>query len=180
EGQRSGAGAAEAGSVLDRVRASLAQEVSRLIKVDVAELDAERALNEYGFDSISFTQLARRLNEVYELALRPPVFYEHPTLAQLAQHLVESYPTLRARFSVAAAGPGEAASAARPAAARRRRGRVRVRGAVEARGSLPERDKIAIIGMSGCFPMARDIAAFWDTLVAERDCISAIPAERMG
>ncbi|TDM99493.1 hypothetical protein CEE86_13955 [Lactobacillus crispatus] len=43
---------------------------------------------------------------------------------------------------------------------------------------LSGKDGIAIIGMSGRFPMADDVSEFWRNLVDGRDCISEIPKER--
>ena len=37
---------------------------------------------------------------------------------------------------------------------------------------------IAIIGMSGMFPQARDVQSLWQNLLAGRDCISTIPPSR--
>lgn len=37
---------------------------------------------------------------------------------------------------------------------------------------------IAIVGMSGCYPGAGDLAEYWDNLKNGRDCITRIPAER--
>ncbi|MCY9375153.1 SDR family NAD(P)-dependent oxidoreductase [Bacillus sp. T17B1] len=39
-------------------------------------------------------------------------------------------------------------------------------------------DEIAIIGVSGRYPMANDIEEFWNNLKSGRDCISEIPKER--
>ncbi|ACS85231.1 SDR family NAD(P)-dependent oxidoreductase [Musicola paradisiaca] len=39
-------------------------------------------------------------------------------------------------------------------------------------------EPIAIVGMSGRFPMARDLDAFWDNLVSGKDCIQEIPKQR--
>ncbi|MEJ2416576.1 MAG: SDR family NAD(P)-dependent oxidoreductase, partial [Exilibacterium sp.] len=39
-------------------------------------------------------------------------------------------------------------------------------------------EPIAIVGVSGCFPAARDIDAFWDNLREGRDCIGEIPPQR--
>uniref|UniRef100_UPI0021F3820A SDR family NAD(P)-dependent oxidoreductase n=1 Tax=Dickeya oryzae TaxID=1240404 RepID=UPI0021F3820A len=41
-----------------------------------------------------------------------------------------------------------------------------------------ESEPIAIVGMSGRFPMARDLDAFWDNLVSGKDCIQEIPKQR--
>src|SRR5262249_32676814 len=37
---------------------------------------------------------------------------------------------------------------------------------------------IAIIGMAGRYPKAKNLGELWDTLAAGRDCIEEIPAER--
>nr|ALD83703.1 tAT polyketide synthase [Sorangium cellulosum] len=37
---------------------------------------------------------------------------------------------------------------------------------------------VAIIGLAGRYPMARDLAQFWDNLRSGRDCITEVPAER--
>jgi threonine dehydrogenase-like Zn-dependent dehydrogenase len=45
-------------------------------------------------------------------------------------------------------------------------------------GSDSRLQDIAIIGMSGQFPMAPTVADFWDNIAGGRDCISEIPASR--
>ena len=42
----------------------------------------------------------------------------------------------------------------------------------------PYNDDVAIVGMSGQFPRARDINEFWQNLVEGKDCISEIPSDR--
>src|SRR5262249_34676889 len=42
----------------------------------------------------------------------------------------------------------------------------------------PPNTAIAIIGMAGRYPGARDLQEFWDNLRTGRDCITEIPAER--
>ncbi|MFC1886869.1 beta-ketoacyl synthase N-terminal-like domain-containing protein, partial [Thermodesulfobacteriota bacterium] len=39
-------------------------------------------------------------------------------------------------------------------------------------------EEIAIIGLSGRYPMAEDLAAFWENLKTGKDCITEIPKER--
>ncbi len=80
---------------------------------------------------------------------------------------------MRAALGLAAAPaePRPAPPAKPPAAAKPVR---RASPAPEPRGAEP----IAIIGMSGRFPMAADLDAYWDNLYAGRDCIAEIPADR--
>ncbi|MEV5376077.1 SDR family NAD(P)-dependent oxidoreductase [Streptomyces nondiastaticus] len=37
------------------------------------------------------------------------------------------------------------------------------------------RDPVAIVGLAGMFPKARDVRAFWDNIVAGRDCTEEVP-----
>ena len=41
-----------------------------------------------------------------------------------------------------------------------------------------EREPIAIIGISSCFPQAADLDAFWQNLADGKDCITEVPLER--
>jgi len=43
-----------------------------------------------------------------------------------------------------------------------------------------DRRPLAIVGMSGRYPMADDLSEFWTNLVDGRDCVSPIPADRPG
>jgi 8-amino-7-oxononanoate synthase len=81
---------------LDLLREALKHMISRMLKVRFEEIDAETELPEYGFDSITFTEFANRLNQTYQLDLTPALFYEHPTLEQLAQYLHATYATVLA------------------------------------------------------------------------------------
>ncbi|MDM5182305.1 phosphopantetheine-binding protein, partial [Massilia sp. DJPM01] len=159
----------------------LLQLVSSLIKVKPEDIDLDSELSEYGFDSISLTELANKLNQEYGLELMPTLFFEHGTVSSLATYLVEAHQAVFARrfgsrASAAAAmpQPQTAAAPVQAAAPVSRRSRFGTPSAVTA--ALPE--AIAIVGMSGCMPMADDLDAFWTNLVEGRDCISEIPASR--
>src|SRR6185369_13904947 len=152
--------------LLPAIHISILREVSDLIKVGVEELDIDSELSEYGFDSISFTELAHRLNQLYGLELMPTIFFEHPTVGEFARYLLEHHRAIfAARFApsmkpvtVPPRNPvAEPDAEARPR--RGRRGRFAVRALVEsarakstAEPALPD-DAVAVIGMSGRFPM---------------------------
>jgi 3-oxoacyl-(acyl-carrier-protein) synthase/SAM-dependent methyltransferase/acyl carrier protein len=177
----------EQGRLFEQVKASLLQEVSKFIKVKLGTLRPDSELSEYGFDSISFTTLARVLNDAYGLDLMPTIFFEHPTLSDLARHLVENHRAMfAARFAPSEPKPVVQARAAAPEDSvevrpRQRRGR-RFAGLSHLASTRAERapdsDAVAVIGMSGRFPMAEDVTALWRNLVEERDCIVEIPRER--
>ena len=171
--------------LLSKVQRKLMQAVSKLLKVKIEDLDVDAELSDYGFDSITLTEFSNRLNQQYKLELAPTVFYEHPTMADIANYLIDEH---RAVFTAQFAVQGKAKSL-EPSrveevegglSTRKVRPRFANRMAV-ATGSEPERtspEPIAIVGMSGSFPMARNVEAFWENLKAGKDCVREIPKSR--
>jgi polyketide synthase PksN len=155
------------------VLAALTREAAKLLTAPLEPLRADVMLPELGFDSLALAVFVEVLNETYGLALTPTVFFEHPTLERVARHLAETHrDAMAAHF--AQVGAGE--TPARQPAGRQRSSvsRMRVRRATITDAAEP----IAIVGMSGRFPMAKDVDELWANLVAGRDCISEIPPER--
>jgi polyketide synthase PksL len=70
----------------------LKDRISKLLAVDVEEIDPEVPLNEFGFDSITLTDFATSMGDEFGLALSPTVLFEHPTIDALAGYLADEYP----------------------------------------------------------------------------------------
>lgn len=164
------------------VLASLVDEASAQLKVSSDDLDPDVELTEYGFDSIGFTQFANRLNDRFDLDLTPTLFFEYPTLDGLAGHLSEEETGAMAA-ALGAALPVEPEQEPPPVQPEPvpeppvRRAIVEP-GPTAPVAKQPADDLVAIIGMSGQFPGAPDVDAFWRVLKEGRDCISEVPAER--
>ncbi|WP_187393823.1 non-ribosomal peptide synthetase [Oceaniovalibus sp. ACAM 378] len=142
----------------------LLHEAAEQLKVAPDDLEPDEELTEYGFDSIAFTQFSNRLNDRLNLDLTPTVFFEFPTLEGLAGHLANHYGV---QISSAL---GIKAEQMQPRAVSQAPARIET--------PTDAADAVAIIGMSGQFPGAPDIDAFWSVLHEGRDCIREIPAER--
>ncbi len=179
------------GNILDSVQAVLLQAVSKLLKVKSEDIDADADLSEYGFDSITFTEFANQLNQEYCLELTPTIFFEYPTLHSFAEYLVEEHQAVfktKMGVQIKAEPPvqvkedevEEALSSIRKK--RSRFARMVTASTLEA-ANLPKPDTIspepiAIVGISGIFPMAKDVNEFWKNLTEGKDCITEIPKER--
>ncbi|MCP4273758.1 MAG: hypothetical protein GY781_17675, partial [Gammaproteobacteria bacterium] len=74
----------DTGSLLFKIRSMLIQAVSNTLKINIQDIDIDVEFNEYGFDSITLTDFANRLNEKYNLELTPTLFFEHVTIGSLA------------------------------------------------------------------------------------------------
>jgi len=164
-----------------QIEQALLQAVSELMKFDIEELDTASELSEYGFDSISFTEFANKLNQQYVLALTPTSFFEYPTIAEFARYLSANYPAV---FISALGLPLSTETVTmqlqqRDTEAMQPQQRFMpdsVQPIMPAQTASDE--AIAIIGMSGRFPMADDLETFWENLQAGKDCVSEIPKDR--
>ncbi|MCC4246111.1 non-ribosomal peptide synthetase [Stappia indica] len=163
----------DTGDLRQRVLRAVSEEAGAILKVALDDLDPDVELTEYGFDSISFTQFANRLNDRFGLDLTPTLFFEHPVLETLAEHLADRH----TEAMVAVLGGAPAPQAEEPVAPT-----VPAPSPVTATSLVaamePRAGAIAIIGMSGIFPGAPDVASFWQNLIEGRDSISEVPVER--
>ncbi|WP_404302082.1 SDR family NAD(P)-dependent oxidoreductase [Paenibacillus sp. DP01] len=170
--------------LLDKVQIAMMQAVSKLLKVKLEDIDAYVELSEYGFDSILLTQFANNINHLYQLELTPAVFFEYTTLHDFCRYLVDEYATLLGEQFVVQTRTEPAVQNEeddREDSIRSRRQRSRF--ANENVLAMPQQtqagsEPIAIVGISGVFPMARDVDEFWKNLEEGRDCITEIPEDR--
>ncbi|MEX1830106.1 SDR family NAD(P)-dependent oxidoreductase, partial [Luteibacter sp. CQ10] len=131
-----------------------------------ARIDPIAPLERYGIDSMMVLQLNKRLGAVFE-RLSKTVLYEHATLRSLRDHLLSRYPEACSRWcQVAPVTPATPVAGPAPSV-----------GATPA-ARAAAREPIAVIGMAGRYPGARDLRTFWTNLSEGRDCIGEIPPER--
>ena len=155
----------------------LAERTSRyLVTLLAAELrmsadrvDADAALDLYGIDSIMTMNLTAKLEQVFG-SLPKTLFFEHQTIRELAGYFVDAQaPKLAELLGSPAQTPRLPESRPRTVPARRGRAQVTAR---------PASTDVAIIGVAGRYPGARDVTEFWANLVAGKDCVTEIPADR--
>src|SRR2546430_5338861 len=168
--------------LLDKVQVALIRVVSKSLQVRIEEIDADTELIEYGFDSISLTEFGNQLNQEYKLELTPTIFFEYPTIHSFAGYLIKEHRDIFvSRFSVSirtesVAQPLDVKAEELPSQKIRRSRFTRIEASRQKPAEAPE--AIAVVGMSGRFPMAKDVNEFWQNLVEGKDCIVEIPKER--
>ncbi|UCJ09797.1 SDR family NAD(P)-dependent oxidoreductase [Chitinophaga pendula] len=145
-----------------------------ILKMKGANIKRNKAFGDYGFDSVTMSRFANTLNATYHLELLPTVFYNHPTVEELALHLATTFPAAVHRAQnipqqvalPAAVSPVTDRTVARP-----------VRNAVTPPRVVND-DGVAIVGISARFPGSPDVNAFWENIRDEKDLITEIPADR--
>lgn len=172
----------------ERIIKVLVNKVSKILKVKIEDIDINTSLNDYGFDSITFTEFANTLNEEYDTDLTPAVFFEYPTVSGFAGYLAkECWTQFVSGLSIEESTHTEVKShemyTEEPNAKRRKRfintpDSVTVQNAFLPDGVESNTQPIAVVGMSCKFPMAQDINEFWKNLSEGRDCITEVPKDR--
>ena len=153
---------------LDLVLDRLKQAFSAVTKYPLAQLLDDEPFEAYGIDSILITQLNHELSGVFS-QLPKTVFYEQRTLREMAAYLRREHAADCARWTQTDFRLPELAVSASPLAAT---------GGGSVSTLEPCAAPIAIIGMSGQFPGAKDLAELWRNLLAGRVCVTEIPRER--
>ena len=187
---------------LGAVRRALIDLLAQELRQEPDSIDADRGFVELGLDSISGVTWVRAINQRYGTAIEATRVYTHPTVEQFARFVRD---TLAQRaVADAPAPPVPASSAVLPARIAAVSGTVvgaavvalfdwpvltSWRSTADVAAVAPARQaavggfnmhatEIAVIGMAGRFPMAKDVDSFWDNIASGRNCISEIPLSR--
>ena len=151
--------------------------LGELTKLKVEQIDAREPLESYGIDSIMIMELNRQLGKVFS-GLSKTLFFEHPTLSAVAGYLATKHGAACAKWTgldeqQLPALPAKPAESGRPLARPKRRA---VRRRIGSAGE--EREPIAIIGISGRYPGARNLEEYWENLKSGKDCIGELLGDR--
>ncbi len=133
-----------------------------IVRRDAAEIDIAQAHETLGIDSLVMMQIIRRLEQ--DLGPLPKtLLFENINIRDLSARLVAQSGGRLAELLAAAPAPDPAA----------------IPLVVEKAPRLePATGDIAIVGLSGRYPMAATLDEFWENLRSGRNCISEIPASR--
>ncbi|MEW6379761.1 MAG: type I polyketide synthase, partial [bacterium] len=184
-----------------RIQKDLLKAVSETLKIREKDLDPDEDLSGYGFDSLSFTEFANRINEKYGLELTPAIFFEYPSIGSFAQYLsreqrdrlisfyqdsvkMTRQPALKASGQPVVDEPVEEAFEDTFEEIRLKSRflqslspeRSQADGANQYSSASSE--PIAIIGMAGMMPQSEDLDIFWKHLEEGKDLITEIPPDR--
>jgi 3-oxoacyl-(acyl-carrier-protein) synthase/enoyl-CoA hydratase/carnithine racemase/acyl carrier protein len=154
--------------------------LSQVLKLPVSKIQSQEPFEKYGIDSIIIMNLNREFENHFG-ELPKTLLFEYKNVKELAGYFVESHRRqLIEKIGISLDNRVEKAKPAaevkiEPAVNRPRFFRPE---AAAAREVETGREEIAIIGLSGRYPMAKNMEELWENLKAGRDSVTEIPPER--
>lgn len=145
--------------------AKLKQLFGDVVGLSASKIDGNEALSAYGIDSIFINKLNVKLSALFG-GISRTLFFEYATLGQLAGYLVDAYqPQCVAWTGLRPSQAAPSAPLAAPAP-------------VTLAAPTGKQQPIAIIGISGIYPQAATLDAFWSNLRDGKNSVAEIPPGR--
>ncbi|MBD1227090.1 SDR family NAD(P)-dependent oxidoreductase [Xenorhabdus griffiniae] len=156
--------------------------VSKAVSLPLAEIDEDAGMEKYGIDSILSIKMTEALEQNFGV-LPKTLFFEYLTIRQLAAYFVKHHHLVllgQSQNNPQNIQPTSTMASSRlpvqPISGRTESLAVSQTG--KAKYTTTELDDIAIVGLAGRFPQARNMRDFWQLLREGQDCITEIPSQR--
>ena len=168
-----------AGETLNFVK----QIIAKLIKLSPDKLDTETPFEKYGIDSILQVNLIRELEQVSG-GLSKTLLFEYSNIQELVNYLIKNHgEKLSASLGwkdegvqkPTALNPPPVPAAESPFHKKQRFMRTGRTDEILTKG---EREDIAIIGISGRYPLSNSLEELWEHLKTGDNCITEVPGNR--
>jgi len=183
-------GEPEQAQLLEQTEQYLKEILSKETKLTTSAIQAHEPLEKYGIDSVMVMSLTRQLeNDFGELS--KTLLFEYQTLQELAGYFIQHHQeTLIEKLGLTKAQTTEShdlkvtedseieSLSTRAIAPQHKKLVDGVANPVPPGQPDLISEDIAIIGVSGRYPQANDLTAFWDNLTQGKDCITEIPPTR--
>ncbi|MBW4084437.1 SDR family NAD(P)-dependent oxidoreductase [Paenibacillus sp. S150] len=150
-------------AVEDALLADLQRMFSEILKIDADELDPEEDLEMYGFDSIMMVEVLSRIESAYRINMEPGAINEHKSLKVLSGYLSMIIDGAQLQATV------KSSSQSKP----------EQKDTVQSVSTTTGMEgRIAVIGMTCCFPQSSSLEQYWTNILLEKDMITEVPKER--
>ncbi len=161
----------------DKVLGWLKRKVSKIAEIDFLEIDQSDPLDTFSLDSVQVIGLIDEVNQVVD-EVSTTLFFESENLGELAEALISNRKNqLKSFFGVVHDQEVLTLEKEKPEEKTPPNRQGYVDHVKRERSKVLETD-VAIIGVTGKYPMADDIEAFWSNLKEGRDCITEVPLDR--
>lgn len=163
--------------------------ISEILQISLEKVHIDTNFDDLGFHSVSLTEFAVFLNEEYGFALTPDQLYSYPSVEELAAYLIqEERDKVCQKY-----GKSEPQNVQQDTEAKTLISDVTYTAALQYFSGYEQpaavqrhsdaayhanTEPIAVIGMSGRFPQARNVEELWEIIHEGKDVTAPLPLER--
>ncbi|MBW4478213.1 MAG: SDR family NAD(P)-dependent oxidoreductase [Tolypothrix brevis GSE-NOS-MK-07-07A] len=137
---------------MDSMEDLLKEIIASCLQCPPDQIDTDAGYYELGMDSPMLLQVVTALEKKFATKLIPTLLFEYTSIEELAAYFINENLTNKSFTSEI--------------------------GANVVKTQPKNEGDIAIIGMSGRYPGAKNINEFWQNLITGKDCITEVPKER--
>ena len=178
-------------NIIKMTEAFLKETFAKVVKMTPDKIKVEISFERYGIDSIIIIGINNELEKHFG-KLSKTLLFEYRNLKELTQYFVKNQKEkLYQKFGIGSEGKREIVKSEDSSyinlELRRNREVYGTRflkdvncnaGNLHGKTEDQNSDDIAIVGVSGRYPMADNLEEFWKNMLDSKDCISEIPKER--
>ncbi|MDM5187018.1 SDR family NAD(P)-dependent oxidoreductase [Bacillus sp. DX4.1] len=178
-------------SLIEKLQQDLIEIVADILKINQQDIYLDEEMSEFGFDSLSLTDLSNKINERFNIEIIPAIFFEYSRLDSVVDYLIEEYSEQIVQCYTGERVQTESVLPEKPEDPPVQSSELLIGGTISTKELHREEtiktkeekqmeilEPVAIIGMSGIMPQSEDLDVFWKHLVKEKDLISEIPNDR--
>lgn len=155
----------------------LKEVIAKTVDLPPEKINIRTSFDQYGIDSIMINEINSALEEMFGHISRTLMF-EYNNINELAEYFTEHFVD---RLMELSASKNEEKKTSEKLIFEKNCGETVLSSGIPHIAAPQKEEKcrdIAIIGMSGRYPMSDNLDQFWNNLVEGKDCITEIPIER--
>ncbi|MCP4024382.1 MAG: hypothetical protein GY729_21245, partial [Desulfobacteraceae bacterium] len=164
-----------------QVQKIILDQLAKLMNIEAGAFDVDQPFLEYGVDSLILVDLIVCLNKEFHIVLPTTTLFDYITINDLAGYLCKDYFSRVEKKIQGQAGNSDKARGHLPDTdSKVAAGKDEIVNRSVVQGERIEHisKKIAVIGMSGRFPKAANVAQFWELLCKGKNGVQTIPEDR--
>ena len=158
------------------------------LQINPQDINYDTPFVDLGLDSITSVTWIKKINSYYALSLNSAEIYNHPTLRDFSKLIVQNAcitSKSSAKMPITTTSPVKSMLTINEITdvQKKLRKEVAMQSSLHTMPMVQNstdqpRQVIAVIGMSGQFPKAKNLEQYWENLTTGKDCISEIPTDR--
>lgn len=176
--------------LLQKLYKDIQDIISDVLKIGTDKIRIDSNFDDFGFHSISLTEFCLVLKEKYGFEITPDMIYSYPSIEELASYLMENeFEAIQNQYVASDEAVQKVNSKERrfiqkvdhPMRFQYFNGYEKQPNFFHQQNHNEEAsmtEPVAIVGMSGRFPGARNIEELWDIISNGREAITGLPLER--